>query len=302
MNAKGLGIEQIIEKKLSLGYSNDARHLLFGQARGKSELLGGLFGGAYFAIFNAVTKPYFVISFEADGIALMGIEGAWGTYKYTGNDAFIPKSEISDVTIEQPIFSNGNFSVVNKLLRVSNNSEDTEFTIWKYMGMGVNNPYGWIKADIKIVEAMLPTYLSDRTSTMTASQPMRPTQSLSSATVAGSSSSSHMNFCPNCGGHITNELRFCPNCGFALKSTAVVAEKTDFVEETKPAEQLQTQPVEQSMISEVVVQVPIVGGIPTKNLKPTMDRAELPVEVSLKSPPEVPAKSPPEIHQNQCQK
>ena len=138
-------ISAIADKKVSLGYSDDTSRLAYVEVSNKLEyLIGG---------WNALLNKLYIISFEVDGLLFMGV-GL--TNQFTGNDKFMPLSQLGAISYKKSKMINGRLMFNGEKLVI--NSLDGKATEHIMYTMAVGVP--WIKKNLPNVHATIDNYPS----------------------------------------------------------------------------------------------------------------------------------------------
>lgn len=141
-----LKINDIAEKKKSLGYSENTDYLAYVQVSKKLEYLIGTFTS------SLINKMY-VISFEEDGLLFMGINLA---NQFTNSDKFIPLSEIGSISYKSSKLINGRLVFnAEKLIINSKDGKTSEHLMYTMVAIA-----SWIKKDLPNVHARIDSYPS----------------------------------------------------------------------------------------------------------------------------------------------
>lgn len=145
-----LNVNDIADKKRSLGYSENTDYLAYVQISKKMEYIIGT------SISSLINKVY-VISFEEDGLLFMGINLA---NKFTDNDKFVPLSQIGSISYKKSKLINGRLMFNGeKLIINSLDGKSTEHVLFTMLAIAK-----WVKADLPNVHKRIDEYPSLRES------------------------------------------------------------------------------------------------------------------------------------------
>lgn len=141
--ASALKLEDIVAKKVSLGYSGDTSRLAYVETSNKLEyLIGG---------WNALLNKINVISFEEDGLLFMGINMV---NQFTDNDKFIPLSDLGVISYKKSKFINGRLMFNGeKLIINSADGKSTEHIMYTFLAIAK-----WVKNDLPNVHSAINNY------------------------------------------------------------------------------------------------------------------------------------------------
>lgn len=141
-----LKINDIAEKKKSLGYSENTDYLAYVQVSKKLEYLIG-------TVTSSLINKMYVISFEEDGLLFMGINLA---NQFTNSDKFIPLSEIGSISYKSSKLINGRLVFnAEKLIINSKDGKTSEHLMYTMVAIA-----SWIKKDLPNVHAQIDSYPS----------------------------------------------------------------------------------------------------------------------------------------------
>lgn len=141
-----LRINDIAEKKKSLGYSENTDYLAYVQVSKKLEYLIG-------TVTSSLINKMYVISFEEDGFLFMGINLA---NQFTNSDKFIPLSEIGSISYKSSKLINGRLVFnAEKLIINSKDGKTSEHLMYTMVAIA-----SWIKKDLPNVHARIDSYPS----------------------------------------------------------------------------------------------------------------------------------------------